>query len=291
MLTPNCAFVSHPLTTEPSPSASSTPTAVPQNLTHGIMNGTSMSAVALPNGDKRLFFQENGGNIREALFTNATGTWISNVNDIVVTNARNDTPLSAMLVNNTGTLSASTGTNVRTLNELHELILTTSRQIHLFYIANNNQLASRIFVSGTWTTRDNFSPNENTNITFTTASDSKALAMTANTNDTDPSASFVFYTAQNGTAQCVSIESDGQDGIVASPGPRLPSGVQGGHILALAAGVSTSGDLTRPQVGVLTSNGTPEYSLYFSFYGNRTWSTPEREWIPFFSLTIMFPLS
>ena len=72
-------------------------------------------------------------------------------------------------------------------------------------------------------------------------------------------------------------------GIVAEPGPRLPAGVQGGHVLTLASGTASSNGEIRPQVGVLTSNGTPEYSLYFSFYGNGTWSRPERKFSTFYA--------
>lgn len=79
----------------------------------------------------------------------------------------------------------------------------------------------------------------------------------------------------------ISPDSAG-DGIVASPGPPLPQSMQGGHILTLASGI-TGG---RPQVGVLTSNGTAYYNLYFSFYGNDSWSDPERM-IPFSPVIIL----
>ena len=71
---------------------------------------------------------------------------------------------------------------------------------------------------------------------------------------------------------------DNSDGIVARPGPSLPAGVQGGNVLTLAAGVST-GSNVRPQVGVLTSNGTAEYYLYFSFFANGAWGRPECQYI------------
>lgn len=155
-------------------------------------------------------------------------------------------------------------------------LLLTQWQIYLFYIAKNDQLASRIFVSGTWATRDNFSPAQESNATFETPRDSRALAITKNTNSSDSGAAFVFYVARNGIAKCLSVHPDNNDGIVARPGPVLPAGVQGDHILALAAGVSSSGGHVHPQVGVLISNGTVEYSLYFSFFINGSWSQPER---------------
>ena len=244
----------------PPPAASAT------NFPHGLQNDTSVSVVALPNGDKRLFFQETGGNIRESLYTNSTGNWASNIDDVVATNAQNSTPISALLVNNTGTSTGSTGTN-----------------IYLFYIATNNQIASKVFVSGTWATRDNFSPNQSqTDTSFTAINGSRALAITANTNSSAPGAAFVFYVAANGSAQCLNITAnENSAGIVASPGPSLPASVQGGHVLALAAGDSSSGGQVRPQAGILTSNGTAWYSLYFTFYTDGSWSTPERKNIPY----------
>ena len=217
----------------------------------------------MPNGDKRLFFQETEGNIRESLYTNSKGSWSSNVDDIVATNAKNSTPLSALLVNNTGTTTASTGIN-----------------IYLFYIATNNQIASKVFVSGTWATRDNFSPNQSqTDITFSAPSNSRSLAIAAHTNSSTPGAAFVFYVASNGSVECLNVTASSSGGINASPGPRLPSGVQGGNVLALAAGDSSisTGGQPRPQAGILTSNGTLWYSLYFTFFVNGSWSSPERK--------------
>ena len=87
----------------------------------------------------------------------------------------------------------------------------------------------------------------------------------------------MFYVASNGSAQCLNVTADDSGGIEASPGPSLPIGVQGGHVLALAAGDSSSGGQVRPQAGILTSNGTTWYSLYFTFFENGSWSTPERK--------------
>ena len=57
----------------------------------------------LGDGDKRLFFQEGSGNIRESLYAQSTSSWTSDINNIVATDARNNTPLVALLVNSTGT--------------------------------------------------------------------------------------------------------------------------------------------------------------------------------------------
>ena len=227
-------------------------------MPHGIFNDSSVAIVALGDGDKRLLYQENTGNIREALYTASTKQWTSDVNNIVATNAKNSTPLAALLVNSTGTPFAA----------------DTGPVVFLFYIAQNNVLASRQFISGAWTTRDNFSPTGSANSTFATAPNSRALAVTSIANSTVSGEAYVFYVAQNGSATALNIlPDDSGDGIVASPGQPLPESLQGGNVLALASGITGS----TPQVGVLTSNGTVYYELYFSFFGNGSWSTPERE--------------
>ena len=228
------------------------------NLPHGIFNDSSVAIVALGDGDKRLLYQENTGNIREALYTASTKQWTSDINNIVATNAKNSTPLAALLVNSTGTPFAA----------------DTGPVVFLFYIAQNDVLASRQFISGAWTTRDNFSPTGSANSTFATAPNSRALAVTSIANSTVSGEAYVFYVAQNGSATALNILPDvSGDGIVASPGQKLPESLQGGNILALASGITGS----TPQVGVLTSNGTIYYELYFSFFTNGSWGTPERE--------------
>ena len=225
---------------------------------HDIFNDTSIAVVALGNGDKRLLYQENTGSIREAIYTSSTRQWVSDVNNVVATNAKNNTPMAALLVNSTGTPFAD----------------DTGPVVFLFYIAENDVLASRQFISGSWTTRDNFSPTGSANMTFDTAPDSRALAVTSIANSTVSGEAYVFYVAKNGSAVALNILPDvAGDGINASPGPILPESLQGGHILALASGITGS----RPQVGVLTSHGTVYYNLFFSFFSNNSWTDPERE--------------
>ena len=40
-----------------------------------INNNTALAAVKSPNGDRRLFFQEDTGSIRQAYYTAASKTW------------------------------------------------------------------------------------------------------------------------------------------------------------------------------------------------------------------------
>ena len=93
------------------PAANSTSNA---SLPHTIFNDSSVAIVALGDGDKRLLFQEGSGSIREALFTQSGNSWRSDINNIVATDARNNTPLAAVLVNSTGTpFAEDTGPVVR----------------------------------------------------------------------------------------------------------------------------------------------------------------------------------
>lgn len=155
--------------------------------------------------------------------------------------------------------------------------MLTILQIYLIYIADNNQLASRIFVSGTWTTRDNFSPSSQRNATYMTSPNSRALAITASAGPAVNGAALVFYVTQNGTIECLSITPDSGAGIVANSGPALPQSMQGDHVLALAAGVASYGGKATSQVGVLLSNGTSYYNLFFSFLAHGSWSKPALE--------------
>lgn len=193
----------------------------------------------------------------------------------MATNARNSTPISALFVNTTSA-DGSAGDGMHTTAAKSSSMTDKIRKIYLFYIANSNQLSSRHFVSGTWTTRDNFSPTVETNATYPTQNGTRALAITTNTNSSIAGAAFVFYVAQNGSAACLSVLPDQNDAIVASPGPTPPDSIQGNHIQGLAAGVSSSNGTVRSQMGVLTSEGTPYYSLFFSFLVNGSWSAPER---------------
>jgi len=103
--------------------------------------------------------------------------------------------------------------------------------------------------------------------------DSRALAVSNKGNESAHGGIYVFYVASNGSAVCLSIDM-ASDSISASPGPVLPSTLNGGHVLALAAGEASVG---RPQVGVLMSKGTVYYELFFSFLEHGAWTPPQRK--------------
>ena len=104
-----CGIIAHPVSSSSSASSAANSTSNVA-LPHGIYNDSSVSIVALGDGDKRLLFQEGTGSIREALFTQSANSWTSDINNVVATDARNNTPLAALLVNSTGTpFAADTG--------------------------------------------------------------------------------------------------------------------------------------------------------------------------------------
>ena len=117
-------------------------------------------------------------------------------------------------------------------------------------------------------------------MTVSTATNTRALSCTLLNNNVLSGQAFVFYVAQNGSVGSLTITPTSADSIVASPGPSLPSSLQGGHVLALAAGTSDAQNVATPQVGVLTSNGSVYYDLYFSFFNNSAWTPPERTCSP-----------
>lgn len=66
---------------------------------HGILNDSALAAVELPNGDRRVFFQENSGNIRQAVYVGSSKQWSAGFTDIGVSNPKMHTPLAAMAYN------------------------------------------------------------------------------------------------------------------------------------------------------------------------------------------------
>ena len=70
--------------------ASETPLPV---LKQRILDDTSIGAVALPNGNRWLFFQDITGAIRHATFSAKAGVWQSSIKLEIISDAKNHTPL------------------------------------------------------------------------------------------------------------------------------------------------------------------------------------------------------
>lgn len=69
---------------------------------HGILNDSALAAVEMPNGDRRVFFQGNDGNIRQAVYIESRKQWSAGSTNIVVEDAKKHTPLAAQAVQTDG---------------------------------------------------------------------------------------------------------------------------------------------------------------------------------------------
>lgn len=85
------------------------------------MDDTSVAILASANGDKHLFFQENSGSIRQALYDPSSEEWTSDVNNMVVTNAKNGTPIVAFQSNTKGSTKGGLGKTVSSITSLLDM--------------------------------------------------------------------------------------------------------------------------------------------------------------------------
>ena len=76
--------------------ASHTPAVPPSK--HAVLSDTSIAAITLPNGDRRVFFQERSGIVRQAIYSASAKVWAAEntTNFQVADDARNNTPLAAI---------------------------------------------------------------------------------------------------------------------------------------------------------------------------------------------------
>lgn len=61
-----------------------------------VLNDTSLAAVELPDSDRRVFFQDNSGLIRQASFSSSNSGWRADIDNTIASNAKNHTPIAAM---------------------------------------------------------------------------------------------------------------------------------------------------------------------------------------------------
>lgn len=76
--------------------ASQTPQTPPPK--HRVLEDTPIAALTLPNGDRRLFFQEFTGTIRQAMYAKNNDNWAADPTPAfqLANDARNSTPLAAI---------------------------------------------------------------------------------------------------------------------------------------------------------------------------------------------------
>ena len=63
------------------------------------MPDTSLTAIIDSKNDRHVFFQENTGLIRHAWFISSSNQWTTFTNQIVTSDAKNYTPMSALSLN------------------------------------------------------------------------------------------------------------------------------------------------------------------------------------------------
>ncbi|MCJ1433832.1 hypothetical protein MMC27_003197 [Xylographa pallens] len=135
--------------------STSSPTASP--TIHTILNNTSIAAVTLTNGDRRFFFQDTSGAIRESLYSFAADQWETDTSNIIATDARNNTPIATFDIP-----SEPQGGDSDTVDNPEE--------IFIFYITQNSTLALRYFSQNSW--YDDFTGISN----FSVAAGSRSLS-------------------------------------------------------------------------------------------------------------------
>ena len=65
---------------------------------HGILNDTSIASIVDKKNDRHVFFQEKTGIIRHVWYPSSSKQWTTGTNLVATSDAKNHTPLSAVLV-------------------------------------------------------------------------------------------------------------------------------------------------------------------------------------------------
>lgn len=75
-----------------------TPTVAPKLIERGIINDSSFAAIEPPEtpGDRHIFFQEETGNIREAVYSAQDKRWIADLGFVIALDAKNHTPIATV---------------------------------------------------------------------------------------------------------------------------------------------------------------------------------------------------
>jgi len=92
----------------------------PIALQHGILADSSLAAVSTATGNLHVFYPDISGALREALYLASTGSWETDVSMIIpnTTDARNNTPLSAVISSGFDGSDEVKGTDILLLLEL-----------------------------------------------------------------------------------------------------------------------------------------------------------------------------
>ena len=74
-----------------------------------ILNDTSIAALGLPNGNRQLFFQDLSGAIRQAIYSINSRGWRADVEYVVASDAKKNTPLAVVDTPNASHIDSSAG--------------------------------------------------------------------------------------------------------------------------------------------------------------------------------------
>lgn len=86
------------MSTTPTPSPN--PNLIDDFLPHGILSDSSIAAAVTSEGNKHFMFQDSAGLLRDAFYSTTTQTWTSTDHFVIPGNARNNSPLAAIIYEN-----------------------------------------------------------------------------------------------------------------------------------------------------------------------------------------------
>ena len=110
---------------------------------HGILDDSSFAAVATPEGNRHVFFQDRNGTLRQATYAQSSSVWNVAMNHLDIDDVRHLTPISATVREDTNLLYV-----VIPLSLIRSPCRLTVEQVYLFYIHANNSLGGQAYSPG-----------------------------------------------------------------------------------------------------------------------------------------------
>lgn len=166
-----------------------------------ILANTSLAIFSSSNGDRRLFFQDQSANIREAVYTASAREWSTSSNMIVTSDAKNYTPIAAIDISYADLNTSASVVGPSIDNYIHE---ANCMKPTVFYVRRNNTLACMLFVSDGWTNLG-YGGCGNELWAYTVATDSRCLSATVSGANT--SQVLLLYESLTGTVATLSASS------------------------------------------------------------------------------------
>lgn len=151
-----------------SPLESSETPSVKQN---GILHDTSIAAITLPNGNRKVFFQGANGAIREAVYSSRAKIWQAFAKSEVVSRARGNTPLAVTRLETHENVSDSLSHKYPTSTHSY------SQELYLFYVNPDHDTLSCALWQGGSMLDGHFSPVRDLH-NATVACDSRKMSAT-----------------------------------------------------------------------------------------------------------------